>query len=95
MLDNHNVIDTKDLAKAVQSLLALSVQPDQLKLVSVREIDGDINYIAPGLITRIEEWEFYSPDRKGSRIYYITGEAFTLDLPVENLAAQLNLTVSS
>lgn len=38
MFDNNQVVDTKDLAKAINSLLALSLKPEQLAQVKVKEI---------------------------------------------------------
>ena len=53
MFDNNQVVDTKDLAKAIQALSALSVNEGQLKQVEVLEANGEVNYVAPGMITRI------------------------------------------
>lgn len=91
MFDNNQVVHTKDLAEAIKSLVAMSLKPEQLEQVKVKEINGVINYVAPGMITRILDTGFYNPERRGSWIYYITGENFKLDVPVEDLASQLSL----
>lgn len=91
MFDNTQIVETKDLAKAINSLLAMSLKPEQLTQIKVTEVNGDINYVAPGMITRILDTTLYNPERKGSWIHYITGENFKLDIPVEDLADQLKL----
>lgn len=91
MFDNTQIVETKDLAKAINSLLAMSLKPEQLTQIKVTEVNGDINYVAPGMITRILDTTLYNPGRKGSWVHYITGENFKLDIPVEDLADQLKL----
>lgn len=91
MFDNNQVVDTKDLAKAIQALSALSVNEGQLKQVEVLVANGEVNYVAPGMITRIINTTFYNPEREASWVYYINGDHFKLDIPVKELAKQIKL----
>lgn len=91
MFDNTQIVETKELAKAVQGLSGLLATPEQLKQKKVTERSGDIIYIAPGLISRIMTIEIYNPDRDASLVRYINGDIFKVDLKVEDLVAQLGL----
>jgi len=43
------------------------------------------------MITRITTAQLYEPKRTGSKVFYITGEAFAVDLATPELAKQLGI----
>lgn len=95
IFDNIQTVDTKDLAKAVASLVAMSLKPEQLNKVLVRDNQGKESYIAPGLITRIVAVKIYNPERTASEVVYVNGDRFTVDLEPQKLGAQLALPTNS
>lgn len=95
MFDNTQTVDTKDLAKAVASLVALSLKPEQLNKVLVRDDKGNESYIAPGLITRIVTVMIFNSKRTASEVVYLNGDRFTVDLEPQKLGAQLGLPTNS
>lgn len=95
MLNNNQVVHTKDVAEAIKSLAGLFVKPEQLKQVEVIDRAEKKHYVAPGLISRIINLHMYEPDRDGSMVYYVNGESFKLDLETQQLAKQLGMTQQS
>jgi len=95
MFDNTQIVDTKDLAKAVASLVALSLQPEQLNKILVRDNQGQESYVAPGLVTRITTTKIYNPERTASEVVYVNGDRFTVDLEPPKLGAQLGLPTNT
>lgn len=95
MFDNIQKVDTKDLAKAVASLVALSLKPEQLNKVLVRDNQEKESYIAPGLITRISTVKIYNPERTASEVVYVNGDRFTVDLDPVKLGEQIGLKTNN
>lgn len=85
------IVDTKDLAVALKALSGMMLTEAQLSKKKVVDESGAIHFICPGMITRITTAQFYEPKRTRSKVFYITGEAFTVDLTTQDLAKQLGI----
>lgn len=92
MFDQKVVLETEGLAQAIKSLAALSITPEQLKMVKVTDDRGVVQYVAPGLITRISETQSSMHGKEVfSTVRYINGDSCSIILPLGHLAQQLGL----
>lgn len=89
---NTQIVDTKDLAVALKALSGMMLTEAQLSKKKVVDESGAIHFICPGMITRITTAQFYEPTKRTrSEVFYITGEAFTVDITTQDLAKQLGI----
>lgn len=91
MLDNTQIVNTKELAKAVQGLSGLLLTEKQLTKKRITDGKGESHIVCPGMITRIWPTTLYEPLRKGAEIYYVNGQRFSIDLTVDELCQQLGI----
>lgn len=84
-------IDTKDIATALKALSGMMLTEAQLSKVKVVDDAGAVHFICPGMITRITTTTLYEPVRTRSKVFYVTGEAFAVDLTTQDLAKQLGI----
>lgn len=84
-------VDTKNVANALKALSGIMLTEAQLSKKKVVDESGAVHFICPGIITRITTAQLYEPKRTGSKVFYITGEAFAVDLATPELAKQLGI----
>lgn len=92
MFDNTQIVNTKDLAEAVRALSGALLTEKQMTKMQITDAQGEIHVVCPGMITRITPVKLYEPLRNGSKIFYVNGESFALDLTTDVLADLLSIS---
>lgn len=95
MFDNNVEINTDEVAKSIALLGKINLSKEQLELTKIKNSKGEVSYIAVNLISRITNTTIYQPERRVAKVFYFTGENFTIDIDVNELALQLNLSQKS
>src|SRR5690554_683836 len=92
MFDNiSQKVETKDVADAIRAMAGMFMTEDQLTKKKIVDAQGKVEFLCPGLITRISPTKLYEPIREGSAVFYVNGDKFSIDLTTEALSEQLGL----
>lgn len=92
MFDNiTQEVNTKDLADVLKALPGMMLTEAQLSKKKVVDEKGEAHFICPGMITRITTTTLYEPVRTRSKVFYVTGEVFAVDLTTQDLAKLLGI----